>query len=86
MIDLKPCPFCGFKPDYEDPDTLYPNAVGWKLNTDGSKMYYPFHEVPPEQWCYSLHCVATAGGCGAQVEGDSKEECITLWNTRVNGS
>jgi hypothetical protein len=39
--------------------------------------------VPKEQWCYSIHCVTTSGGCGVEISGDSRQECIDKWNRRV---
>lgn len=35
MTDLKPCPLCGFQPDIEDGDFLYPatrNGKVWSAN------------------------------------------------------
>ena len=81
MQRLKPCPFCGKVPDLEDPDTLYPNGTGWKV-TKGFRHYVSFRDVQKEQWCYTLHCVTTSGGCGAEVSGDSAEEAISKWEKR----
>ena len=75
------CPFCGHTPDMEDPDTCYPNTIGWKVS-HGFRHYVGFREVPQEQWCYSFHCVTTSGGCGAEISADSKEEAITKWQRR----
>ncbi len=83
--DIEPCPFCGMKVDLEDPDTLYPNGIGWKDREEGFRSYHSFREVPPEQWCYSIHCVENAGGCGVEMSGDTKEEAIEKWNRRVLG-
>lgn len=80
---MKDCPFCGHKLDIYDTDTIYPNGVGWVLNDDGTKSYVNFREVPEEQWCYSINCVTTAGGCGAEMTGDSMVECIEKWNKRI---
>ena len=81
---VKPCPFCGHVVDLDDPDTLYPNGTGWKLNEKNNmRSYHNFREVPQEQWCYSLNCVTTAGGCGAEMHADSKEDAIKQWNKRV---
>lgn len=81
-MKLKPCPFCGYQPDIDDPDTLYPSSVGWE-DINGNRIYCHAEEVPPDQWCFNLHCQETAGGCGAQVSGDSKMEAIEKWNKRV---
>ena len=80
---MKPCPFCGKEVDLEDEDTLYPNGCGWEDRTLGFRSYHSFREVPKEQWCWSMHCPVTSGGCGAEISGDSKQECIDRWNTRV---
>lgn len=80
---MKPCPFCGMEVDLSDPDTLYPSGTGWKDRPDGLRSYHSFREVPREQWCWDMHCPTTAGGCGAVMSGDSREECIEKWNTRV---
>ena len=47
---MKPCPFCGHKVDLDDPDTLYPNGIGWKDREEGFRSYHNFREVPREQW------------------------------------
>lgn len=33
---------------------------------------------------YRAGCIELAGGCGAEVLGDSAEEAIERWNTRVS--
>lgn len=84
MDNMKPCPFCGMKVDMEDYDTLYPSGTGWEYNEElGMRTYHSFREVPKEQWCYTMHCVTTAGGCGAEMPGDSRDEAIEKWNRRV---
>jgi hypothetical protein len=80
---MKPCPFCGHTVDMDDPDTLCPNGTGWKIRTSGLRTYHSFRDVPKEQWCHSIHCVTTSGGCGAEISGDSSQECIDKWNKRV---
>lgn len=78
-----PCPFCGKTVDLEDGDTLYPNGTGWKTVDGMFRGYCGFREVPKEQWCYSLHCTESAGGCGVEMSADSREEAIAKWNTRA---
>ena len=82
---MKDCPFCGHAVDLENDDTLYPNCTGWKEHQikDIGRGYYSYKEVPKEQWCWTMHCPTTAGGCGAEVSADSKQEAIDKWNTRV---
>jgi hypothetical protein len=79
---MKPCPFCGHEVDLKAPDTLHPSGTGWKTRANGFRSYHSFREVPPEQWCYSLQCVTTSGGCGVRMDADSREEAIEKWNTR----
>lgn len=79
---VKNCPFCGYAVDVTDPDTFHPNSVGWVI-TDGIKHYVSFRQVPKEQWCYVLRCPEIYGGCGAEINGDSKEECLNKWNKRA---
>ena len=82
-MNILPCPFCGKSVDITDIDTLYPNGTGWKDHKDQNlRSYCHYTEVPTEQWCYSLHCVETSGGCGASTSGDSKQEAIDKWNRR----
>lgn len=83
MKDMKSCPFCGHPVDLDDQDTIYPNGIGWKDRPGGFRSYHSYRLVPKEQWCYSIHCVTTSGGCGAKISGDSEEECIEKWNRRA---
>lgn len=81
-IAMKDCPFCGHVVDLEDADTLYPNGTGWK--TRGELVgYCSYRDVPREQWCWSMHCPTTAGGCGVEMSADSKQEAIDKWNLRA---
>lgn len=81
---MKDCPFCGHKVDLENDDTLYPNGTGWKMHpTKGFRGYCRATDVPREQWCWSMHCPTTAGGCGVEMRADSKQEAIDRWNRRV---
>ena len=83
MKELKNCPFCGHIPDMSDGDTLYPTGTGWKDEGE-YRSYHNFREVPKEQWCYGMNCPVVAGGCGAEIVGDSRQEAIDKWNTRVS--
>lgn len=80
---MKDCPFCGKAVDLEDDDTLYPNGTGWQTRPNGKRSYHSFRDVPKEQWCWSMHCPTTSGGCGVEMSGDSKQEAIDKWNRRV---
>lgn len=76
-----PCPFCGKTVDLNNEDTLYPTGTGWKIFGE-YRTYHSFREVPKEQWCWGMHCPTVAGGCGAEIHGDSKKEALQKWNTR----
>lgn len=80
---MKPCPFCGKEVEIDDDETLYPTGTGWEINTAGYKTYKSFRNVPREQWCWSMHCPETHGGCGVEMSADTKEEAIEKWNKRV---
>jgi len=83
--ELAPCPFCGKKADLEDHDTLYPSGTGWKFDEElGCRTYHRAHDVPVDQWVYSMHCPVQAGGCGAEVQGDTRDEALNSWNKRSN--
>lgn len=79
-----PCPFCGKAVDMEDHDTLYPSGIGWS-DTDHPpfRTYHNARHVPKEQWCWSMNCPTPAGGCGAEMTGDSREEALKKWNRRA---
>ena len=77
---MKPCPFCGEEVEEDD---IYPTGSGWKDHGDGLRSYHSFRHVPQEQWCYSVHCEVTRGGCGVEMSGDTKQEAIDNWNRRV---
>lgn len=70
---LKSCPFCGFVPDRNEPDCIYPAARG-EYDPLAQQIVFPV---------WNLVCYETGGGCGAHILGDSVDECITKWNTRV---
>ena len=84
LVALLPCPFCGRALDITDHDTLYPSGSGWKTRPNGSRSYHRAGEVPPEQWCYAVHCHTSSGGCGAEVSGDSAAEAVWKWNQRCH--
>jgi hypothetical protein len=82
---MSPCPFCGHEVDLDDGDTLYPNSIAWKVMDNGMTTYHSLsdgREFPKEQWCWTMHCPTTAGGCGAEISADSRDEAIQKWNTR----
>lgn len=67
---IKPCPFCGQNVDSlkEDPDFCYP-ATRPDPHT-GNQVF-------------RAGCIECAGGCGAEVLGNSPSDAIERWNTRV---
>ena len=73
MTELLHCPFCGFKPDRNDADCIYP-ASRPEYDPILDKLVYPV---------YQLVCYETGGGCGAHILGDDADDCIKKWNTRV---
>ena len=78
------CPFCGKAVDLEDNDTLYPSGTGWKFDEElQMRTYHNLRKVPKEQWCWGMHCPEPAGGCGAEIHGDSKQEALAKWSKRV---
>lgn len=79
------CPFCGRTPNLEDPDTLYPNGIFWRYREDlGLRTYHSRKDRQESDGvCYTMHCVAHAGGCGAEITGDSLQEALELWNSRA---
>ena len=83
--ELKPCPFCGKKPDLEDQDTLYPSGTAWRFD-EGIQLrtYHGFRDRQDgDGICYTMHCPVQACGCGAEISGDSKEDAVSLWNARA---
>lgn len=69
-----------------DDDTLYPNGSGWIDDDEiGLRSYHRMTAVPYGQWCWTMHCPTPAGGCGAEITGDSRDEALAKWNRRGNG-
>lgn len=82
--EIPSCPFCGKPVNLEDDDTLYPTGTGWKEDeVDGFRTYHSYRDVPKEQWCWGMHCPTPAGGCGAEITGDSKAEALAAWSRRA---
>ena len=72
ITKLLPCPFCGFVPDIEDSDCIYPAVRPVKWDENGKPIYT----------LWNINCYETGGGCSTQILGGSPEECIEKWNTR----
>ena len=84
LNELLACPFCGKHADMDDPDTLHPTGTGWADDIDAFRVYVSYRKVPQDQWCWGVHCPTSAGGCGAEITGDSRDEAIAKWNRRAN--
>lgn len=84
-IQLKPCPFCGFQVDrYGLIDVLYPTGVYWRQHDEMDREYVGFKERRmDDKPCYQLLCNVTMGGCGAEMHGDTIEDVVDKWNTRI---
>jgi len=81
---LKPCPFCGFNFSKDLVDILYPSGIYWRENSEIGGEYIGFKDMlPTDHTCWKIVCNGTMGGCGAEIHGDSKEEVIEKWNTRI---
>lgn len=65
-VEILPCPFCGQVPDPNDEDFCYPINITRKN----------------QPAIYRAGCIEAAGGCGAEILGDSVDHAITRWNTR----
>ncbi len=86
VLEALPCPFCGKAVDFEDDDTLHPSGTGWYDDGEGLRTYHRYDAVPKEQWCWDMNCPTPAGGCGANVSGDSKAEALAKWNRRASNA
>jgi hypothetical protein len=64
---LLTCPFCGQVPDKDDLDCVYPVT---RPDEKGNQIF-------------RAGCINSAGGCGAEVTGNSALEAVIRWNTRV---
>lgn len=81
---MKPCPFCRKEMDANDPDTLYPNASYWQEDENGITHYVGNKDRKEDyHQCWNIVCSQSAGGCGAEISGDTKEEVLAKWNNRV---
>ena len=81
---IKPCPFCGELPDLNDPDTLYPSGIYWRVDeTLGMRTYHGHKDrQQSDGQCWTMHCTKQGTGCGAEMHADSRQEAIENWNTR----
>lgn len=70
---LLSCPFCGFTPEIDEADCIYPSTRP-HFDKETNEFFYPVWE---------LNCYETGGGCGAEMMGDSPIDVINKWNTRT---
>ena len=78
------CPFCGFAFPKDLIDNVYPSGTCWIEEEDGFRHYVHRTDVRQKHGqCYKVVCQEHMGGCGASIDGDSYEEAIEKWNTRV---
>ena len=88
---LKPCPFCGWEPPWDDDDmmldVLYPSGSWWFETDIGGKKVRAYRgrrdRQQGDQQCWSMNCTENMGGCGANIDADSREEVIAKWNRRI---
>ncbi len=74
-LPLPPCPFCGFIPDVEDEDCIYPASRDFIEVIENSNK--PFYTL------YSINCYESGGGCSASILGSSKDDVIQKWKMRI---
>lgn len=81
-----PCPFCGKEVDFEDADTLYPTGTCWRDDEElGLRTYHRFsNRKESDSYIWGMHCPEPSWGCGAEIQGHSKEEAVEKWNNRIN--
>lgn len=82
---MKPCPFCGKKVDLTDEDTMYPSGTLWAFEPElGFRHYFGWdRQEEADGMVWKLGCTPNAGGCGAEIHGDSIQETLDLWNRRA---
>lgn len=83
--DLLPCPFCGYKPPKDLSDTLYPSGIYRRFEPEiGFTSFIGRRDrLPTDEPCWAMHCTENMGGCGAQINGNTRDEAIAAWNTRA---
>jgi len=82
-INLKSCPFCGKVPDMRDGDTIYPSGTFWRSHEEVGRIYVGANErFDTDNPCWLIRCPELAGGCDAEIHGDSIEEVAAKWNRR----
>ena len=90
-----PCPFCGRDLKNDLDDSFYPTGTKWEdvdCLGDGQNVirrYLSLREplrsdnIIASGSVYGVYCATSSGGCGAELSGDSPEEVLARWNTRV---
>lgn len=86
-LEALPCPFCGRASDIQDDETLYPTGGWWRHAEDGLRHYVRHRERKPgDGMVWGMHCPEVYGGCGAEVDGDTKDEALAKWNRRASNA
>ena len=86
LTELLCCPFCGKKPDMNDPSTLHPNGIYFVDSADIGRHYFgrthALYAGKPAE-CWDVNCLEESGGCGARITGDGKADAVAKWQRRA---
>lgn len=78
---LDACPFCGRELGDDLIDVLYPSGTRWSDSSDEGGVR--FYGTSGKGQCWQIVCAPSAGGCGAEMHADSREEVVAKWNRRA---